>query len=204
MSADDAAVPDGRTGENGDAIAQPDVVPNSDGTGRNQGPLSRGRGRVAGICADAVAAVGVVADEDAAPAKQICPNRDAVDAGDMDVVGKAGGGADMDFGLETGGLTGCGVRGDGFQPKEIAGVEVRPQMQGGDAEDPRRTRGPEAGCAEAVGPETVAELPADGPQRVPRQVEPAVGGRCALKMRIDLRTSGMLFAPFRVARGVPR
>ena len=179
VGTDDTAVADHGAGEDGDAVAEPDVVADDD---RRCGDERALGGRNGGVAARdcrwaAVAAVGVVCDEDAAAAEQVIADRDAIEAGDVHVVREAGGAADADLGVKSHGVSGFGVAGDGFEPEEVAGMEVRPQMQGRDPEEARGARGAEAGRAELPGPEPVAEPAAEGEEGVVRQVEPAVS-RC--------------------------
>ncbi len=185
MGAEDAAVPDHCPGQNGDAIAYPNVVSNGDRTCGNQGTLSRWCGGIAGPDTT-VPPVGVVGDQDAAAAKQVFPDRDAIDAGNVNVVRETSARADANLWVEAEGCTARGVGGYGFEPKEITGVKIRTEVQGGGTKNPRKPRHPKAGGAQAAGPKPVTQPPAERSQRVPRQIEPAMASGCASDSRCAL------------------
>lgn len=188
---DDAAIADRGAGEDGDVVSKPDVVSDAHATGGDEWPLAGRRGWITGCCPGAaVAAVGVIADQNATATEQVVANYDPIDAGNMDVVGEPGRAADADLRVKVGSSAGFRVGRDRLKPKKVAGVKVGAEMHAVGAEQPWRTRCPEAGGVQAPRPETVANTAEQDGHGVPWQIKPAMRSCGALRTGKDGQTSG--------------
>ncbi len=179
VGTDDAAITDYGAGEYGHAVAEPDVVTNDDRGGGEQGALCRWGCGIASA-GSPIAAMGMVADEHIAAAEEVIAYGDAINTGDVDVVGEPGGMADRETGLKAGDFPGALVRRHSFDPDEVPGVEAGSQVQKAGAQDAGGAGAAEAGSTEAAAPLPVAETPCQGGCQLRGNAQQAViGGQFA-------------------------
>ena len=158
VGADDGSVSDAGPGEDGHSIADPDVRADDDLAGAHEGPINGALGGRT-LIETCVAAVGVIGDDDAAAAENTFAEGNAVDAGDVDLIGQVAVRADG----EERRVVLAGEGGDGIEPKSVARGEVMADSHMGEAGEPRMFAEAEAAGAETPGEEPVAGSAEDGP-----------------------------------------